>query len=52
MQDIKEIEIPIISRVTDYGAKGQKSVKKLRELNEKCGIDYYFDFVPEDYFLK
>ena len=50
MQDIKEIEIPIISRVTDYGAKGQKSVKKLRELNEKCGIDYYFDFVPEDYF--
>ena len=50
MQDIKEIEIPIISRVTDYGTKGQKSAKKLRELNEKCGIDYYFDFVPEDYF--
>ena len=45
MQDIKEIEIPIISRVTDYGY-----AKKLQKLNEKCGIDYYFDFVPEDYF--
>ena len=45
MQNIKEIEIPIISRVTDYGY-----AKKLQKLNEKWGIDYYFDFVPEDYF--
>ena len=44
---IKKIEIPIIARTSDYIEQ-----KKSKKFHEEWGINYYFDFLPEDYFYE
>ena len=45
LMGIKDIEIPVISRVTD-----PSRAKASRSLDEKWGIDYYFSFFSESFF--
>jgi len=45
LKGIKELEIPVISRVTD-----PSRAKASRSLGEKWGIDYYFNFFSESFF--